>query len=160
VSKKKNKEPNHYFGKPGAFALARNQAGGDWAAGVLLYRVKYRLRPEAKKLKRHDKEWVAMSRNDWAREAGLSDGEMRNRALPKLRKRQFITIRQMKISPNGPKLLWMSIEWDKLHEWTDQPEIIDAQLNGTGIGFSTNELGNYPYKHAKSGEQFDEEENG
>src|SRR5450755_3453189 len=91
------------FGEPGPFAMARNQAGGDWAAAVLLYRLKWRWQME-KKLNRLGKEWIAMSRSDWAREAGLSEGEMKNRALPKLRKRQFVKIRAMKLG--SQKLLW------------------------------------------------------
>lgn len=139
-------KPKHNFGQPGGFAVARNQAGGDWAAAVLLYRVKYRFREGTKKLERHSKEWIAMSRKDWANEAGLSDGEMRNRALPKLRKRQFITIRQMKITPSGPKLLWISLDQTKLNEWTDPVDTFEAQLSGSLPGIPKKGFGKHPKK--------------
>ena len=89
------------FGKPGAFAVARNQAGRDIVAAALLYRLKWYFDPKNnfKKLTRFDKEWIAMSRSDWATEAGLSESEMKDRALPRLRKQQFVTIRQMKLKP-------------------------------------------------------------
>jgi hypothetical protein len=121
------KEIKSNFGEPGAYAMARNQAGGDWAAGLLLYRLKWRWQSKTK-LKRLGNDWIAMSRSDWAREAGLSDGEIKNRALPKLRKRQFVTIRAMRLG--NQKLLWMSLNLAKLHEWTTAPEIHEVLLNG------------------------------
>jgi len=72
---------------------------------------------------------------------------MKNRALPKLRKQQFITIRQMKLGPD--KLIWVSIDWDKLQEWTTPWDTHEHLLNGgSGIGFekAPGEEGNYPYK--------------
>ena len=143
MSSQKKKEPS--WGKPGAYALARNQAGGDWAAGVLLYRIKWRWATMGKKLHRFGKDWVAMSRANWAKEAGLSEAEMKNRALPILRKRQFIKIRQMKITPTQPKLLWVTLDLGLLHEWTEPEEIHDHLLNGgTMIGHYPPPT--YPYK--------------
>lgn len=52
-------------------ARCRWIAGGDWAAGMLLYRLVYRWEYIDKKLVRFNKDWIAMSRTDWAREAGL-----------------------------------------------------------------------------------------
>src|SRR5947209_7436847 len=127
MGKKIKKAKTTTYGNPGAFAMARNQAGCDWAAGLLLYRLKFRWGQEIK-LKRHNKEWVAMSRGDWAREAGLSESEMKNRALPKLRKCQFVTIRPMKLG--AVKLLWMSLDLAKLHEGTTDDETHQMLLNG------------------------------
>jgi hypothetical protein len=135
--------PSNHFGMPGAFALARNQAGLDWAAGALLYRLKWRWLGE-KKLQRLGKEWIAMSRSDWAKEAGLSEGEMKNRALPKLRKRQFVTIRSMKLG--AKKLLWMSLDTALLYEWTTEEETNQMLLNGAVPPGYEKEPGNYPYK--------------
>lgn len=97
------------FGFPGEFAIARNQVGGDICAAALLYRLKYRWRLK-KKLERFGKEWIAMSRRDWAREAGLTFGEIKNRALPKIRNCGFVEVRAMKITPGGKKLVWMSLD--------------------------------------------------
>lgn len=142
----KKKEPTLHFGKPGAWAVARNQAGGDWAAACLLYRAKFYFQEGKKRLERHGREWIAMSRSDWARECGLSESEMKNRALPKLRKRQFMTIRAMKITPQGPKLLWISIDFDKMAEWTEPSDFFENQLNGMHqVGVHPDKL-NYPYK--------------
>jgi hypothetical protein len=132
------------FGFPGSYAIARNQAGGDWAAGLLLYRIKYRFLTVKKKLIRGSREWIAVSRADWAREAGLSEAEMKNRALPKLRKQQFVTIKQMKLGAD--KRLWVNLDWDKLDEWTTPWDTHEHLLNGgLGIGYEK-PPGNYPYK--------------
>jgi hypothetical protein len=138
-----NQTPNSHFGLPGAFALSRNQAGRDWAAGVLLYRLKWRWQAD-KKLERLGKEWIAMSRSNWAKEAGLSEGELKNRALPQLRKRPFVTIRSMKLGTK--KLLWMSLDTALLHEWTLDEETNQILLNGAVPPGYEKEPGNYPYK--------------
>ena len=46
------------WGSPGAFAISRNHADGDIAAGILLYRIQYRWNFSKRKLHRHGKEWV------------------------------------------------------------------------------------------------------
>jgi hypothetical protein len=119
------------FGLPWTYALARNRAGGDWAAGLLLFRLMWRWRMK-KKLSRLGKEWVAMSRSDWAREAGLSEGEMKNRALPNLRKQPFVTIRAMKLGEK--KLLWMHLDDVAAYEHTEEWDFHDAILNGNVLG--------------------------
>ena len=123
------------WGMPGAFAMARNQVGGDICAAALLFRLKYRWDHCKKKLERHGNEWVAMSRSNWAREAGLSEGEMKNRALPRLRKCGFVDIRQMKLTPDGPKLLWMRLDEGALYDETEPWDMYEPKLNGMkGIG--------------------------
>lgn len=143
IGAKEHKQPS--WGNPGAFAIARNQAGGDWAAAVLLYRIRWRWDTVEKKLYRLKREWVAMSRSQWASESGLSEAEMKNRALPILRKRPFVTIRQMRLTANGPKLLWVSLDLGLLHEWTEPPDMFDSALNGGGIGHTPQKA--YPYDH-------------
>jgi len=151
-AKSKTPGPTTGFGKPGAFALARNQAGGDIMAAALLYRLKWYFDPgkNTKKLGRFDKEWIAMSRRDWAIEAGLSEGEMKNRALPRLRKQPFVTIRQMVLVRGGPKLLWMSLDWVSMKDSTDPHDFFVSVLNGVG-GPGTEEPPHaYPYKNGKT----------
>jgi hypothetical protein len=135
----------NYYGKPGAVAVSRVQAGGDWAAGMLLYRVKFHFKEGKKQLERFEKLWVAMPRSAWALEAGLTESEMKNRALPKLRKRQFIEVRGMKLRPNGPKLLWISLDLGKLSQWTDPEDMVWPILNGAGIGMKQPTV-SYSYK--------------
>jgi len=137
------KQPS--WGNPGAFAIARNQAGGDWAAAALLYRIRWRWKYTEKKLHRLGRDWVAMSRSNWAKESGLSEAEMKNRALPILRKRQFIIIRQMRLTPKDPKLLWVSLDLGLLNDWTTPDDMFDLSLNGAGIGCMAPKA--YPYKH-------------
>jgi hypothetical protein len=144
-------KPQTNFGKPGALAVTRYQAGNDLVSAMLLYRIKFYFRPgvKFKKLTRFGKDWIAMSRSDWAREAGLSEGEMKNRALPRLRKLPFIEIRQMKLTPSGPKLLWVSLDLSILAEWTDDFEHSQWRLNGgTGPGYEKPPQ-SYPYKWDK-----------
>ncbi len=134
------------FGFPGAFAVARNQAGGDWAAAVFLYRIKFRWGMK-KKLERHGIDWVAMSRENWAKESGLSFGEFKNRALPKLRKCPFVTIRAMKLKPDGPKLLWVHLDLELLFQCTaplDMDPIQMGMMENVGKDWTE-----YPYKHEK-----------
>lgn len=108
--------PNKYsFGEPGPVAIAIKQAQSDWAAGLFLYRIKWRWRME-KKLERFDKEWVAMSRAHWASESGLTFSVFVNRALPRLRTLSFVEIRSMKINANQPKLLWVNLDPVTLEE--------------------------------------------
>lgn len=142
MTKKESKTPNP-FGTPGAFAVARNQVGGDWAAAALLFRLKWRWRME-KKLTRLGREWIAMSRKDWAQEAGLSEGEMKNRALPKLRKCGFVRIRAMKLG--SVKLLWMHLDEVELSNWLNDWDTHTAVLNGHMPFGYEKPPGNYPYK--------------
>jgi hypothetical protein len=135
----KNKEGKNNFGLPGPYALARNRAGGDMAAGLLLYRIMWRWRMK-KKLLRLGREWIAMSRSDWAREAGLSEAEMKNRALPKLRKQPFVRIRAMKLGTK--KLLWISLDEAEAYQCTNDWEASEALFNNTMIGHDPK----YPYQ--------------
>lgn len=101
------------FGTPGMLAIAIHQAGSDLAAGVFLYRIKWRWGMK-NKLVRFDKEWVAMSREQWASECGLTFHVFVKRALPRLRKMPYVDIRAMKITPGHPKSLWVSYDETKL----------------------------------------------
>ncbi|MEM9059852.1 MAG: hypothetical protein AAGD13_05260 [Pseudomonadota bacterium] len=68
----KKKGPDDYsFGTPGPLAISINQAGFDVMAGIFLYRIKWRSMMK-QKLIRFGMEWVAMSRKQWAQEAGLT----------------------------------------------------------------------------------------
>jgi hypothetical protein len=140
MAKKKLKKTN--FGMPGYFALARNRAGGDWAAGLLLYRLMWRWRM-SNKLERLGKQWVAMSRSDWARECGLSESEMKNRALPNLRKQSFVTIRAMKLG--NKKLLWMHLDEAQAYQDTLPFDMHEVLLNGKILGHHAVP---YPYQNA------------
>lgn len=71
---------------PGEWARCRALMGGDWRAGELLYRIAHLWRAINPKMKRGSKEMLAMSREDWAMSAGLSGSELKNYALPILRK--------------------------------------------------------------------------
>jgi hypothetical protein len=133
------------FGMPGMYAQARNQAGGDWAAGLLLYRINWRWSTVKKKLHRLGKEWIAMSRSQWAIEAGLSESEMKNKALPKLRKRPFLEIRQMKLGDK--KVLWVHLDQEMMEEYTqDWEDWYLPILNGESEPVGHEPDPAYPYK--------------
>jgi hypothetical protein len=131
------------FGFPGAFAVARNQAGGDLAAAAFLYRIKWRFRMK-KKLERNGLNWVAMSRDNWAKESGLTFGEFKNRALPRLRQQLFVKIQQWKLEPRGPKLLWVNLDPDWLDLCTTPFDMDPIQTGIEPIG--SEEWSSYPYK--------------
>jgi hypothetical protein len=66
-------------------------------------------------LERFGKPWIAMPREKWAFEAGLTVAELKDAALPHLRKRDFVTIRAMRVSPKHPNTLWISLDLVKLN---------------------------------------------
>lgn len=120
---------------PGEYALCRNLAGGDMAAGILLHRIAVLWKLLKKKLSRGGREWLAFSREDWARTAGLSEGEFKNRALPILRKEcsSFLETMQARIVPTGPKLLWISIDTEAMAGAVMPQDMYEMALNGLGI---------------------------
>ena len=82
---KKVKAKRHWR-MPNFLAQARLLAGSDWRAGMLLYRIKQVWDgTKERRLHRCGAEWVAMSRADWARSAGLSDSEIKNYAIPEIK---------------------------------------------------------------------------
>lgn len=129
---------------PGEYALCRNLAGGDMAAGVLLHRVVVLWKLRKKKLKRGGQEWLAFSREDWARTAGLSEGEFKNRALPRLRAEcsSFLEVTQARIVPTGPKLLWVSIDVEAMAGAAMPWDMYEMALNGLGL---MQKKAKYPY---------------
>ena len=131
------------FGVPGLFAQFRNAVDGQWPAALLLYRLVYRWTNVSTKLVRHKREWIAMSREDWAREAGLSISEMKNRALPHLRKHPFVTIRAMKLG--DVKLLWMSVDLDELEKHKTPWDMYEHKFHG-GTVVGAKKVAAYPYK--------------
>jgi hypothetical protein len=145
-----------YFGKPGAFAMARNQAGGDIVAAALLYRIKYYFDPEkkTKRLDRFGKQWIAMSRSEWATEAGLSEGEMKNRALPRLRKFDYVDIRPMRLNYQSPIRLWIHLDLQKLFAATTPDDMFLPILNKSGAPGYVVEASSYAYNKKK---EFDED---
>lgn len=131
------------FGVPGLFAQLRNAVDGQWPAALLLYRLIYRWQNVSTKLVRLGREWLAMPREDWAREAGLSISEMKNRALPHLRKYPFVKIRAMKLG--DVKLLWMSVDLDELEKHKTPWDMYEHKLNG-GAVIGAKKVASYPYK--------------
>jgi hypothetical protein len=107
-----------HWGMPNYLAQARLLAGGDWRAGMLLYRIKQVWDGVKKKLHRCGAEWVAMPGADWARSAGLSESETKNYALPELKANcgEFLRFEAWKVRHDGPKMLWVSINEPAMHE--------------------------------------------
>jgi hypothetical protein len=137
---------------PGEVALCRKVSGGDMAAGILLHRIAVLWKLRKKKLERFGREWLAMSRADWARSAGLSEAEMKDRALPRLKKAcaAFIEVRPMRLTPDSPNILWISLDpqgmanavmGDSSLPW----DMYEMALNGLGIYAKAVK---YPYKDA------------
>ena len=131
---------------PGRLAVCRNLAGTDLVAGVLLYRMVGLWIYRKKKLCRMGKEWLAMSRDEWARSAGLTTSETKNRALPRLRTHcsTFLDIRTMKLKPSDKNnMIWISIDWALLHEEITPWDMYEPMLNGES---SLTMAAKYPYK--------------
>jgi hypothetical protein len=107
-------------------AIARREAGGNIYTGLLLYRAKYYFTPQykGKMLERDGREWIAKSREDWAREAGaLTEAEIKT-ARKLLGEREFIRIEQKKLSYMHPKALWISLDVKALDAAPMQLDIV------------------------------------
>ncbi|MBS0250709.1 MAG: hypothetical protein JSR78_06550 [Proteobacteria bacterium] len=115
---KPKKQKKAFKAMPGEFAQCRAIAGGSLAAGVLLYRIAGLWRVRQNKLKRLNREWLANSRKDWGTMSGLSLSQVKNTALPELKKycSDFLHVMQAKVQHDGPKLIWVSLDPDKLSE--------------------------------------------
>lgn len=116
--KPKPKAPGGFQVTPSELAICVALAGGNLPAGTLLYRIMGLWRVRKKKLSRQDREWLAMSRDDWATSAGLTIGQLKNAALPKLKQHcsGFLNIRPMKLAFDKPKQLWISLNPTALEE--------------------------------------------
>jgi len=132
--------------KPGELAICRNIAGGDLTAGVFLYRLVALWKYREKKLVRFKKEWLAMPRADWARSAGLTESELKNRALPKLRKHcpRLIEARQMKLRADDKAMpLWIRLDVTEFDAAIMPWDMYEPKMNGAGI---FQKAAAYPYK--------------
>ncbi len=123
---------------PGQVAMCRKVAGGDIYAAFLLYRLAYLWQALPKKLERDGREWLAAPRADWARSAGLSENEIKDRALPRLRREchGIVEIHGWKLGEK--KLLWINLDPHALESAMSGPlampdDVFEAQLNGQGI---------------------------
>lgn len=134
------------LGFPSQLAMCRNIAGGDMAAGILLYRVLGLWWHLEKKVTRLGREWIIMPREAWARSAGLSDAEFKNRALPRLREdcAMFLTARSLRLTPSHPNMLGISLDADLMRENLLPWDMYHTLLNGTVIG--AKKAKKYPYK--------------
>jgi hypothetical protein len=108
---KTSKGYKYNAGLPGMLSVCRFQVDGDLAAAAILLRLMWRWR-QKKKLERFGLEWVAENRWQWAIGSGLTFHEFVKRGLPRLRKCEFVLIRQMKLGKK--KLLWMHLDVSKL----------------------------------------------
>jgi hypothetical protein len=130
---------NQKWERPNLNALCRKLAGGDMAAGMLLFHILYVWRNRRGKLERNSKEWLAHSREAWAEASGLTLYEFRDRALPRLKDQchEFLTITAM---GNGTdKKLWVSVDETALYEMSHGAgafpwDMFWAALNGIGPG--------------------------
>lgn len=121
---------------PDKLMLCRLLAGGDLRAGLLLFRIVELWKMRKGRLDWAGREWLAMSSKAWANQAGLTDSEFRNYALPRMRRtcHEFVSVRQKKLGEK--KVLWISVDWIgfaeavKAEPW----EVSVDLLNGLGIG--------------------------
>lgn len=95
---------------PGELARCRAIAGGDWRAAMLLYRVAHLWRAINPKLIRHGVQWIAMTREDWAMSSGLGVFELRDYALPRLRKYGHGIVRIEANGRGADKKLWVHLD--------------------------------------------------
>lgn len=87
-----------------------------------------------------------MSREEWARSAGLTEAETKNRALKILRDlcSSFLQIRTMKLKPSDKNnQIWVSLDWEIMQAEITPWDMYEPLLNGQGIA---QKQAKYPYK--------------
>jgi len=107
---KQAKKHKARLGMPGELARCRAIVGGDALGGMLLYRMVYLYREINPKLKRNGKEYLALSRDDLALSAGLSLSELKNRALPRLKKYASEIVEVQAMGNGKDKKLWFAVD--------------------------------------------------
>lgn len=119
----------------GHIAICRNLTGGDLRAAILLYRFCGLWTAQKKKLERHNKEWLAASSVDWAKAAGLTESEMKNYAVPRLKKAcsTFLEIRTMRIAFGKPNMLWISLDWEAMQQAIVPLDMWEMMPNSPGL---------------------------
>lgn len=130
-----NDEKDEKWIAPGRLAICRNLAGGSLAAGVLLYRIAGLWAFREKKLERFNMKWIAMSRAEWARSAGLSLNEYDRVAMRGLKKHcsEFVTVRTMKLTRDGDNKVWISLDAEAMADAMTPWDMYEPMLNGKGI---------------------------
>lgn len=130
---------NAKWERPNLYALCRKLAGGDMAAGLMLFHILYLWRNRDHKLTRNGREWLAHPREAWAAASGLSFDEFTKRALPRLKRNccEFLTIKAM--GQGAQKKLWVHLDENALSEAVSGPgsmpwDMFQLALNGIGIG--------------------------
>ncbi|MBB4632925.1 hypothetical protein [Sphingosinicella soli] len=73
---------------PSLWARCRAIAAGDWRAGTLLYRIAYlwETTPNKMTLPGGSREYLALTQADWCSSTGLEPSELKNYAVPRLKK--------------------------------------------------------------------------
>lgn len=142
---KKSKSAKPFVVTPSRLANCRNLCNTDLPAAVLLYRLIGLWIFRKDKLKRCGKEWIAMSREEWARSAGLTISELKDRALPRMKAAcaEFVEVRTMRLTFTEPNKVWMSLDLEELHKHLTPQDMYEDELNGFGI-FPPEKK--YPYK--------------
>jgi hypothetical protein len=128
---------NAKWERPNLNALCRKLVAQDMAAGLLLFHIIYVWKNRKHKITRGTTQWLAHSRDAWAQAAGLSSAEMKDRALPRVRKYcwEFLTIKAM--GHGSDKKLYVHLDEIAFAEAVAKSEPWDmyqAALNGIGIG--------------------------
>ncbi len=118
----------HSFGEPGPIAKMKTLLGGDLPSAVFLYRVHGRFKHSKKKLQRFGQDWIAMSSNQWCRESGITKAQFRNRVVPLLKKQDFIDVRAMCLKRGERKIMWFSLDMDKMDEILGTTDTDEADL--------------------------------
>lgn len=132
---KEAKKTKARLAAPGELARCRIAAGGDWRAGAFLYRIAFLWRAINPKLNRHGKEWLAMTREEWATASGLGWSEFVNYGLPLLRKHGQIYVEIRSMGRGGDKKIWVSLDQPAFHSALTEAgfEIKTYEQNGLSL---------------------------
>lgn len=116
--------------------ICRIMAGGDLAAGIFLHCIVKVWRLRKKKVEWEGRDWLYMPRAAWANNAGLTENELKDRAIPRVKNLcfEFVKIRSRGVGAN--KRLWISLDTVEFqHAMLGLPfDCAINLLNGKGIG--------------------------
>lgn len=116
ISAKSQDEP--HLG-PSIEALCQCLVGGNMLAGRAIHIIRHLWITRKKKFRRcGPKEWLVYRREEWALAFGMTEAQLKNNALPRLKKfvSDCVEIKQMKTHYDGPKKLGIRVDLPLLDE--------------------------------------------
>lgn len=122
-AKAKQPKPSKDWIREGTAALCRITAGGSMAAGVLFHALLELWLDTPRKVQREERDWLFLSSAELQKLSGLTKFELRDRAIPHLKKCPFFEIKTGRITRDHPNVY--QIRFDQEAFWIEVAAIVD-----------------------------------